>query len=72
MSRVGKLRLEIGLALAKLAKEDCAVAEDNAAGNPPLAAIVEEGGANDLNEDQRDEEISDTATGTGHNGPTIA
>jgi len=48
------LRLKIGLALAQLAVKDCAVAEDNAARNPPLAAVDEEERANDLHENEGD------------------
>ena len=44
-----------GLSLTELTKKRYAVGEDNATGNPPLAAIVEEGGADELNESQRDE-----------------
>jgi hypothetical protein len=58
-------------ALPEAAKEHAAVAKANAGRDEPLAAVLEKKRAENLDEDQGNEQVSDAAHGTGHDGPTV-
>src|ERR1041384_2304760 len=59
------------LSLPEAAKEHVPVAEDDAGGDEPLAAVREQERAEDLDEDQSDEQVGDATHGAGHDGPTV-